>query len=402
MAKEQAVKAPPAASSTYDESKIKVLDGLEAVRKRPGMYIGDTTTRGMHHLVWEIVDNSIDEAMAGRCKNILVKVNVDGSVTVADDGRGIPIGPHPQLKISTLEVVMCKLHAGGKFDHDSYKVSGGLHGVGASVVNALSEWCEVEVTKNGEVWRMEFERGTRVNELEKTGTRKKDGTRTTFMPDSQIFPDTNFKYEVMASRLRELAYLNEGVTIKLQDERDGRNEEFRFNKGIVQFVQHLNEGKTALHSPFVMHKDDPATNLEVDIAFQYNDGYSETLFSFANNINTVEGGTHVSGFKTALTRTINAYARQQNILKKDENPPAGEDLREGLTAVISVKVPEPQFEGQTKTKLGNSEVESFVHAGGERASGRLAGGKSPPTPSGSRARACRPCRPARRPARPAT
>ncbi len=359
MAKEQAVKVE-APSSTYDESKIKVLDGLEAVRLRPGMYIGDTTTRGMHHLVWEIVDNSIDEAMAGRCKNILVKVNVDGSVTVSDDGRGIPIGPHPKLKISTLEVVMCKLHAGGKFDHDSYKVSGGLHGVGASVVNALSEWCEVEVTKNGDVWQMEFERGVRVGELKKIGTRKKDGTRTTFKPDGQIFPDTNFKYEVMVSRLRELAYLNEGITIRLQDERDGRNEEFKFNKGLIAFVQHLNEGKDSLHPCILLHKDDEATHLEMDVALQYNDGYSETLLSFANNINTVEGGAHVSGFKMALTRTLNAYAKQQNILKKDDSPPSGDDLREGLTAVISVKVPEPQFEGQTKTKLGNSEVESFV------------------------------------------
>ena len=358
MAKEQALKVE--ASSTYDESKIKVLEGLEAVRLRPGMYIGDTTTRGMHHLVWEIVDNSIDEAMAGRCKNILVKVNVDGSVTVADDGRGIPIGPHPKLKISTLEVVMCKLHAGGKFDHDSYKVSGGLHGVGASVVNALSEWCEVEVTKNGEVWQMEFERGVRAGELKKVGHRKKDGTRTTFKPDSQIFPDTNFKYEVMVSRLRELAYLNEGITIRIQDDRDGRGDEFKFTKGLIAFVQHLNEGKESLHTAFLMHKEDAASHLEMDVALQYNDGYSETLLSFANNINTVEGGAHVSGFKTALTRTLNAYAKQQNILKKDEVPPSGDDLREGLTAVISVKVPEPQFEGQTKTKLGNSEVESFV------------------------------------------
>jgi len=345
--------------SKYDESKIKVLEGLEAVRKRPGMYIGDTTSRGMHHLVWEIVDNSIDEAMAGRCSTVTVKINVDGSVTVADDGDGIPVGPHPQLKISTLEVVMCRLHAGGKFDHDSYKVSGGLHGVGASVVNALSEWCEVEVSKDGQVYRMEFERGAKASELKKIGTRATSGTRTTFKPDNEIFPDTNFKYELLASRLRELAYLNEGLRIRLQDERDSRKEEFKFDKGLVAFVKHLNEGKNSLHRPFVMRKADEAAGLQLDLAVQYNDSYSETILSFANNIHTLEGGTHLSGFKTALTRTLNYYAKQQNLLKK-ETPPSGDDLREGLTAVVSVKVPEPQFEGQTKTKLGNSEVDGFV------------------------------------------
>ena len=345
--------------SKYDESKIKVLEGMEAVRRRPGMYIGDTTPRGMHHLVWEIVDNSIDEAMVGRCKNILVKVNVDGSVTVSDDGHGIPIGPHPQLKISTLEVVMCRLHAGGKFDHDSYKVSGGLHGVGASVVNALSAWCEVEVAKDGDVWHMEFERGKKTSDLKRIGTSKRTGTLTSFKPDPEIFPDTNFKYEMLVSRLRELAYLNEGLRIRLVDERDGRGDEFKFDKGLVAFVQHLNEGKTTIHRPFTMRNDDPETSLQMELALQYNDGYSETILSFANNINTIEGGTHLSGFKTALTRTLNYYAKQQGLLKKD-TPPSGDDLREGLTAVVTVKVPEPQFEGQTKTKLGNSEVEGFV------------------------------------------
>ncbi len=343
----------------YDESKIKVLEGLEAVRKRPGMYIGDTTPRGLHHLVWEIVDNSIDEAMVGRCNNIVVKINVDGSVTVADDGVGIPVGPHPELKISTLEVVMCRLHAGGKFDHDSYKVSGGLHGVGASVVNALSEWCEVEVTKDGQVWRMEFERGKKTSELKKVAQRKKSGTRTTFKADPEIFPDTNFKYELLASRLRELAYLNEGLCIRLKDERDNRSDEFKFTKGLISFVEHLNEGKSTLHRPFLLHKEDPRAGMQLDIAIQYNDGYNETIVSFANNIHTIEGGTHLSGFKTALTRTLNFYAKQQGLLKK-ETPPAGDDLREGLIAIISIKVPEPQFEGQTKTKLGNSEVESFT------------------------------------------
>ncbi|NQU76504.1 MAG: DNA topoisomerase (ATP-hydrolyzing) subunit B [Planctomycetes bacterium] len=343
----------------YDESKIKVLEGLEAVRKRPGMYIGDTTSRGMHHLIWEIVDNSIDEAMAGRCSNILVRINVDGSATVADDGRGIPVGPHPQLKISTLEVVMCKLHAGGKFDHDSYKVSGGLHGVGASVVNALCEWCQVEVAKDGQAWRMEFERGKKKSDIKTIGPRQKSGTRTTFKPDPDIFPDTNFKYELLASRLRELAYLNEGLRIKLQDLRDGRGEEFKFDKGLLAFVQHLNDGKNTLHRPFLMRKEDPQTGLQLDLTLQYNDGYSETILSFANNINTLEGGTHLSGFKTALTRTLNFYAKQTGLLKK-EDLPSGDDLREGLAAIVSVKVPEPQFEGQTKTKLGNSEVEGFV------------------------------------------
>ena len=356
MAKEEA----QVVTNNYDESKIRVLEGLEAVRMRPAMYIGDTTARGLHHLVWEIVDNSIDEAMAGRCSSISVKVNVDGSVTVVDDGNGIPVGPHPTLKISTLEVVMCKLHAGGKFDHDSYKVSGGLHGVGASVVNALSEWCEVEVCRDGQVFTMEFERGKKSAELQRTGQRKKSGTKTTFKADSEIFPDTTYRYEVLAGRLRELAYLNEGLEIKIQDERDGRSDRFCFEKGLLAFVEHLNEGKNTVQKPFMMHKDDPGSNLQVDIAVQYNDGYSETMLSFANNINTVEGGAHLSGFKTALTRTLNVYAKQQNLLKKDDDPPGGEDLREGLTAVVSVKVPDPQFEGQTKTKLGNSEVESFV------------------------------------------
>jgi len=354
-----AKKAPAKNRSKYDESKIKVLEGLEAVRKRPGMYIGDTTPRGMHHLVWEIVDNSVDEAMAGRCDRINIRINVDGSVTVSDNGIGIPVGPHPQLKISTLEVVMCKLHAGGKFDHDTYKVSGGLHGVGASVVNALSEWCEVEVAKDGEVWRMEFERGRKSTELKKVGTRKTSGTTTTFKPDPEIFPDTNFKYEVLVARARELAYLNEGLCIRLVDEQEGRKDEFKFDKGLVAFVKHLNENKSTLHPPVVIRKTDEQSNLDMAIAFQYHDGYSETILSFANNINTLEGGAHLSGFRTALTRTLNFYAKQANLLKK-ESTPSGDDLREGLTALVTVRVAEPQFEGQTKTKLGNSEVESFV------------------------------------------
>ena len=337
-----------------------MLDGLDAVRKRPGMYIGDTTIRGLHHLVWELVDNSVDEAMAGRCQNISVRINTDGSCTVTDDGSGIPVGPHPQLNISTLEVVLCKLHAGGKFDHDSYKVSGGLHGVGASVVNALSEWLEAEVCRDGNVYRMEFERGKRVSNLTQIGQRKKSGTRITFMPDSQIFPDRNLHYEVMAARLREMAYLNEGLRIKLTDDRSQKEEVHQYNKGLVAFVEHLNAGKNVLNRPIVIHKEDPDSKLMLDLVVQYHDGYNETVLTFANNINTVEGGTHLSGFRSALTRTINAYARGAKLLKEKDEPPAGEDLREGLTAVVSVKVPDPQFEGQTKTKLGNSEVEGFV------------------------------------------
>jgi DNA gyrase subunit B len=355
--KAQTVEAPE--SDFYDESKIKVLRGLEAVRKRPGMYIGDTTPRGLHHLVWEIVDNSIDEAMAGRCENIDVIVHPDESVSVLDDGVGIPVGPHPTEKISTLEVVMCHLHAGGKFDHDAYKVSGGLHGVGASVVNALSEWMEVEVSRDGNVYEMEFERGHKTSELKIVGKRKKTGTRVTFRPDPQIFPEIAFRYEVLSTRLRELAYLNEGLKISLKDERTDTSEVFHYKQGLVAFIKHLNENKNVLHPPAIISKEDEETKLSVDVVLQYHDGYSETLFTFANNISTVEGGTHLSGFKSALTRTLNSYARNAGLLKKEANP-SGDDVREGLTAVISVKVPDPQFEGQTKTKLGNSEVESFV------------------------------------------
>jgi len=343
----------------YDESKIKILRGLEAVRRRPGMYIGDTTLRGLHHLVWEIVDNAIDEAMVGRCKNISVTVHPDDSCTVTDDGDGIPVGPHPTEKISTLEVVMCRLHAGGKFDHGAYKVSGGLHGVGASVVNALSESLRVEVSRDGDVYEMQFERGKKVSDLKKIGARKRSGTRVTFRPDPDIFPDISFEYGVLATRLRELAYLNEGVRITLKDEREDREEVFQFKKGLVAFVRHLNENKHTLHRPIVISKEDEETKLVADIVLQYTDGYTETVFSFANNINTLEGGTHLSGFRGALTRTVNYYARSAKALKDNANP-SGDDIREGLTAIISVKVPEPQFEGQTKTKLGNSEVESFV------------------------------------------
>jgi len=359
VAKDSALAKKSPQDGVYDESKIKVLRGLEAVRKRPGMYIGDTTPRGLHHLVWEIVDNAVDEAMAGRCGNISVTVHPDDSVTVIDDGVGIPVGPHPTEKVSTLEVVFCHLHAGGKFDHGVYKVSGGLHGVGASVVNALSERMVVEISRDGHVYQMEFERGKKVSDLKKIGQRKRPGTKVTFLPDTEIFPDIAVRYELMATRLRELAYLNEGVCFKLKDERNDKEDTFQFNKGLIAFVDHLNEGKTTLHRPIVISKEDPDSRLVVDIVMRYTDGYNETIFSFANNIHTLEGGTHLSGFKSALTRTINYYARSAKILKNG-GAPSGDDLREGLTAVISVKVPEPQFEGQTKTKLGNSEVESFV------------------------------------------
>ena len=361
--------APPPSTPTpetpnagYDESMIRVLEGIEHVRTRPGMYIGDTTARGLHHLIWEIVDNSIDEAMAGYCKTILVKINADGSCTVVDDGRGIPVGIHPTEKIPTVEVVFAKLGAGGKFEHGgsaAYKVTGGLHGVGASVVNALAEWLEVEVSREGKVFHMEFERGKRSSDLRPIGLAEKTGTKVTFKPDNQIFPDIEFKYEVLQKRARELAYLNEGLHLVIEDERSGKRDEFRFEDGLVQYVKFLNEGKTTLQvEPIYFKKEDLETGLITEVAMQHNDGYNETIESFANNINTHEGGTHLSGFKTALTGTINRYAEANGLLK--DHRPSGDDVREGLIAIISVKVREPQFEGQTKTKLGNSEVEGFV------------------------------------------
>ena len=359
MAKEQASKKKSPVEGVYDEGMIKVLRGLEAVRKRPGMYIGDTTPRGLHHLTCEIIDNAIDEAMVGRCSAIDVVINPDDSVTISDNGVGIPVGPHPTENVSTLEVVFCHLHAGGKFDHQAYKVSGGLHGVGASVVNALSEWLEVEVHRDGGVHVMEFDRGVKRSDVKKVGQTKRTGTKVTFKADSEIFPDISFKYDTLTARLRELAYLNEGLRISIRDERTGKEDTFQYQKGLIAFVNHLNEGKQTIHKLITLHAEDDEQHLIADIVLQYTDGYTETIFSFANNINTVEGGTHLSGFKSAVTRTINYYARAANLLKKESNP-SGDDLREGLTAVISVMVPEPQFEGQTKTKLGNSEVESFV------------------------------------------
>ncbi|MEQ9454029.1 MAG: DNA topoisomerase (ATP-hydrolyzing) subunit B [Phycisphaeraceae bacterium] len=354
------------AAGSYSEQSIKVLEGLEAVRKRPGMYIGDTTQRGLHHLVYEIVDNSIDEHMAGRCSRIEIQLASDDSIAISDDGSGIPVGPYkhsnPQLNGKpTVEIVMTVLHAGGKFDKDSYKVSGGLHGVGASVVNALSEYLEVEVARDGLLHAMSFERGVATEALHQIGERSKSGTRVTFKPDSQIFPDTSFRFETLAGRLRELAYLNPGLEIRIADERTGQDETYVFPEGIAAFVTALNEGKQTVHEPVLFKTTDDASGLQCELAFQYNESYNETLLTFTNNINTIEGGTHLSGFKTALTRSFNSYAKAKGILKGDLVP-TGDDLREGLCAVLSVKVPEPQFEGQTKTKLGNAEVEGFVNS----------------------------------------
>ncbi|SKA97422.1 DNA gyrase subunit B [Caloramator quimbayensis] len=343
----------------YDASQIQVLEGLEAVRKRPGMYIGSTGSRGLHHLVYEILDNAIDEALEGTCNEITVTIHSDNSVTVTDNGRGIPIGIHPKLNKPAVEVVFTVLHAGGKFGGGGYKVSGGLHGVGASVVNALSEWLEVKV-KNGErIYRQRYERGKTVTELEVIGNTKETGSIVTFKPDYQIFETLEFEYEVLSQRIRELAFLNNGIKITLTDERYGKSEVFHYEGGIKEFVVYLNRNKEAINEKPIYikgNKDD----IIVEIAMQYNDGYNESIFSFANNIDTTEGGTHVSGFKTALTKVVNDYARKYGFIKENENNLSGEDTREGLTAVISVKIPNPQFEGQTKTKLGNTEVRGIV------------------------------------------
>ncbi len=347
--------------SDYSADNIKVLEGLEAVRKRPGMYIGDTSERGLHHLVYEVVDNSIDEALAGHCDSIEVTIHIDNSVTVIDNGRGIPVDIHATEGISAAEVVLTKLHAGGKFDKVSYKVSGGLHGVGVSVVNALSETLEIEIKRDGKVYQQSYKRGDPQEKLKEVGKSKERGTRVTFKPDSTIFETTDFSYDILSQRLRELAFLNRGVKITIEDERTQKKHEFFYKGGLLSFVEHLNRAKTAIHAK-VVHFEGEKDGVEVEIAMQWNDGYSESVFSFANNINTIEGGTHLIGFRSALTRTINNYALNSGLLKKDEENLQGEDIREGLTAVVSVKVPEPQFEGQTKTKLGNSEVKGIVEA----------------------------------------
>jgi DNA gyrase subunit B len=345
----------------YTADSIKVLEGLEAVRKRPAMYIGSTGSVGLHHLVYEIVDNSVDEAMAGFCKNIEVLIHVDNSITVIDDGRGIPTEMHSIQKRSAAEVALTVLHAGGKFDGDVYKVSGGLHGVGVSVVNALSEWLELEIKQKGQVFQQRYERGNPMAPLTVTGTTTATGTKVTFKPDFQIFEDREYSFDILSTRLRELAFLNRGIKITIQDERSGKKQVFLYEGGVVSFIEHLNKNKTVLHpAPIFLQKD--REGLFAEIALQYNDSYVEQVFSFANNINTHEGGTHLVGFKSALTRTLNSYAVASGLLKSTDEALSGEDVREGLTAVVSVRLTNPQFEGQTKTKLGNSEVKGIVEA----------------------------------------
>ncbi|MBW2982044.1 DNA topoisomerase (ATP-hydrolyzing) subunit B [Candidatus Woesearchaeota archaeon] len=343
-------------SKEYGAEKIQVLGGLTAVRKRPGMYIGDTSIRGLHHLVFEVVDNSIDEAMAGSCTIIQVIIHEDNSVTVMDNGRGIPVEPHPKLKIPAVQVVMTKLHAGGKFDSTAYKVSGGLHGVGVSVVNALSKLLRVQIKRNGKLYMQKYECGKPVSELTILGDAEGTGTCVTFMPDETIFETTEFQFEILATRLRELAFLNKGIEIELKDKRTGKEQTFKYDGGIISFVEFLNKNKNTLNKPIYFEKK--KEGFEVEIAMQYNDGFKENIFSFANNINTHEGGTHLNGFKTALTRVLNNYGKKNNLIK--DFTLSGEDAREGLSAVISIKIKDPQFEGQTKTKLGNSEVKGIV------------------------------------------
>ncbi|MGA8366012.1 MAG: DNA topoisomerase (ATP-hydrolyzing) subunit B [Candidatus Acidiferrales bacterium] len=346
----------------YDATSIKVLGGIEAVRKRPAMYIGSTGEMGLHHLVWEVVDNSVDEAMAGYCDEINVTVHDDNSVTVIDNGRGIPVDMHATEKKPAAEVVMTVLHAGGKFDSESYKVSGGLHGVGVSVVNALSDWLDLEIWRDGEVWEQSYEKGVPTTKLKSSGKTKKTGTKITFHADESIFTTINYGFDTLSQRLRELAFLNKGLKITLEDERSNKNTEFRFTGGISEFVKHLNRGKGVLHdSPIYM--EGKREQVDIEIALQYNDSYAENIFAFANTINTVDGGTHLAGFRSALTRTINYYANSAGMLKeqKDEVSITGDDVREGLVAVVSVKLPQPQFEGQTKGKL-NSDIKGLVES----------------------------------------
>ena len=349
-----------AVAAEYGAEQIKVLEGIEAVRKRPAMYIGSTGAPGLHHLVYEVVDNAIDEALAGFCDQINVNLHIDNSATVVDNGRGIPVDQHASGK-SAAEVVMTMLHSGGKFDNKSYKVSGGLHGVGLSVVNALSEGVDLEIWRNGEVYQQSYERGKATTALEVTGTTKRRGTKVTFKPDPQIFESVQFSFDTLSQRLRELAFLNAGVTITIEDERDGKSHDFLYDGGIISFVKFLNKNRTSVNDkPIYMRGD--RDGIEAEIALQWNDGYSETVYSFANNINTQEGGTHLSGFRSALTRTLNFYATKHNLAKDLKEGISGDDIREGLAAVISVKIPSPQFEGQTKTKLGNTEVKGIVEA----------------------------------------
>lgn len=346
-----------AGKSNYTGDSIQILEGTEAVRKRPGMYIGDTGVRGLHHLVFELVDNSIDEVMAGYCNHILVELRKDGGVVVADNGRGIPVDIHSQAKKPALEVVLTTLHAGGKFSNSVYKISGGLHGVGLSVVNALSSKLEVEVMRDGKIHYQVYEKGKPKSSLIIKGETAKTGTKILFYPDSEIFETTKFDYDIVANRLRELAFLNPGVTIELKDENTGRSNVFRYEGGLLEFIEYLSKGKEVLHQPLFIKREEE--NLIIEIVMQYNTGYDELILSYVNNIHTIEGGTHVTGFRSALTKIVNSFARNWGLWKESESL-SGEDVREGLTAIISAKVPNPQFEGQTKTKLGNSEVKKFV------------------------------------------
>jgi DNA gyrase subunit B len=350
---------PKKNNQDYNAEHIQVLEGLEAVRRRPSMYIGSTSSRGLHHLVFEVVDNSIDEVLAGYCTQIKITVNEDKSVTVIDDGRGIPVEKHPQEKRPAVEVVLTTLHAGGKFGSDSYKVAGGLHGVGVSVVNALSEWLEVEVYRDGKIYSQRYQRGKKTTPIKATGKVNKTGTKITFLPDSEIFEKVDFENEVIIQRLRELAFLNKGTKIIFKDLRSGREEKFRYDGGIMQYVAYLNQGKeTVPKKPIYTHKS--VNGFEVELALQYHAGYAEVIYSYANNIHTQEGGTHEYGFKVSLTRLINDFARKLGLIKDNQNNLSGEDIREGMTAVLSVKLMDPQFEGQTKTKLGNSDIRSIV------------------------------------------
>ena len=346
----------------YGAGQIKVLEGLEAVRKRPGMYIGDTAERGFHHLVFEIVDNSVDEALAGHCTHVIVTIHTDGQISIVDDGRGIPTENHPTEGISAAQVVLTKLHAGGKFDKGAYQVSGGLHGVGISVVNALSELLEIEIKREGKAYFQRYRRGEPDNDLKEIGQTEESGTRIVFTPDHRIFGERNFSFDILSKRLRELAFLNPGLHISIIDEREtDKRHDFFYEGGIVSFVEHLGRAKTPLHGEVIYFNGERDGSM-AEVALQWNEGYAESIYAFANSINTIEGGTHLVGLKTALTRTINSYVGSLSLLKKDQESLQGEDIREGLTAIISVKVPEPQFEGQTKTKLGNSDVKGFVES----------------------------------------
>lgn len=358
-ASESSTKDKNIENEQYDASSIKILKGIEAVRKRPGMYIGSTGPMGLHHLVYEVTDNSIDEALAGFCDSIDVFIHLDNSITVIDDGRGIPVAMHPEKKVPTVEVVLTELHAGGKFENKAYKVSGGLHGVGVTVVNFLSEWLEVEIKRDGKVYSQRYERGKKVADLKEIGKSKKTGTKVTFRPDPEIFDTNEYSFDTLSKRLRELAFLNAGIKVNITDERTAKTHEFLYKGGITTFVEHLNKSKTALHSKPIYFEGEKE-GIAIEIAMQWNDSYAETTYTFANNINTTEGGTHLTGFKSALTRVVNQYMSSKNLAKDLKSSLQGEDIREGMTCVLSVKLQDPQFEGQTKTKLGNSPVEGYV------------------------------------------